>query len=78
MLIRFIPRSGKIDFQHVLARVADLDTVGWDGTAENDGKEIVFDVSLLQIGHVEALHVVSNAFQNWTQVHGAYRKCQGP
>jgi hypothetical protein len=62
MLIRLLPCSGKIDFQHVLARVADLDTVGWNRAAKYDGKEVVFNVALFQIGHVQALHVVSNIF----------------
>jgi hypothetical protein len=78
MLIRLLPRGGKIDFQHVLARVADLDTVGWNRAAKDDGKEVVFNVSLFQIGHVEALHVISNTSQKWIQGERTYRKCQGP
>jgi hypothetical protein len=59
LLVRLFPRSGEINLQDILVCSADLDAVSRDRSAEDQGKEIVLDGSLLQVGNVDTSGKIS-------------------
>jgi hypothetical protein len=78
MLICRLPCRRKVNFQYILAQVADLDTVRRNGSAKDNGKEVVFDVTLFQIGYVEACDTINIDHERSVLRNPAYRRYQGP
>ena len=53
--VTLFPGSRCVDFEHVLASIADLDAVSGNRTSENQSHNIFIKVTMLQVRNVETL-----------------------
>ena len=53
--VTLFPGSCCVDFEHVLASIADLDAVSGKRTSENQSHNIFIKVTVLQVRNVETL-----------------------